>query len=162
MRVEIQQLPASQLAGFRLEGPWELTVPQGFSRLSEWVQRNGLKGEWLAVYHGNPQQMPAERLQVDTGISVPSGFTLPPDSKGVQIRTIPAGCYAVSQVQVSDGDFAKPWREFADEWLPGSGYQRADGPSYDRYLNNGSQTGTWDYLICVAVEKVRRTDPRLM
>lgn len=153
MRVEIQQLPAGQLAGYRLEGPWEKTVPQGFSRLSEWVSRNPLKGEWLAVYYGDPQQIPADRLVVDTGISVPSDFILPLDSEDVQLRPIPAACYAVAQVQVSEGDFARPWREFFDGWLPGSGYQRAEGPCFERYLNDGSQTGVWDLLICVAVEK---------
>ncbi|MEJ4044782.1 GyrI-like domain-containing protein [Erwinia sp. SLM-02] len=153
MRVEIQHLPASQMAGYRLEGPWEMTVPQGFSRLSEWVNRNRLKGEWLAVYHGNPQQMPADHLEVDTGISVPPEFILPLDSEGVSLRSIPAACYAVAQVQVSDGNFTRPWCEFFDEWLPGSGYQRADGPCFDRYLTDGSQTGTWDFLICIPVEK---------
>ncbi|WP_205067311.1 GyrI-like domain-containing protein [Pantoea coffeiphila] len=153
MRVEIQELPASQMAGYRLEGAWEMTVPQGFSRLSEWVNRNRLKGEWLAVYHGNPQQMSVDQLKVDTGISVSTEFILPLDSEGVQLRPIPAARYAVSHVQVRDGDFTKPWRKFFDDWLPGSGYQQAEGPCYDRYLNDGSETGIWEFLICAPIEK---------
>lgn len=153
MRVEIQQLPAGQIAAFSLRGPWNVTVPQGFALLTDWVSRNRLKGEWLAVYHDNPQEVPAERLRVDTGIGVPAGFTLPQDSEGVTLKAIPSARYAVAQVKVSDGDFARPWNEFFDDWLPASGYRRASGPCFDRYLNDGSQSGVWDMLICIPVER---------
>lgn len=153
MRVEIQQLPASQIAAFHLQGAWKLTVPRGFARLGEWASRHRIYGEWLAVYYGIPEQVPPEQLEADTGISVPVGFVVPQDSEGVSLKTIPGGLYAVAQVQVTDGDFMRPWQDFFEGWLPGSGYLRGEGPSFERYLNDGTQSGVWDFLICIPVTK---------
>lgn len=153
MQVEIHRLEAKQVAAFRLVGPWHETAPQGFARLSEWVDRHQLAGDWLAIYYDNPGVVPPEKLRIDTGISVPQGFVLPGESEGVELRTLPGGTYGVAKVVVSDGDFSTPWLEFFDDWLPDSGYQRAEGPCFDHYLNDGSQSGIWEFLICVPLAK---------
>lgn len=77
---------------------------------------------------------------------------LPENSEGVDIRTLPGGTFAVVRVQVSDGDFARPWLAFF-RWLESSGYRKADAPCFDRYLNDGSASGVWDFEICVPVIK---------
>ena len=149
MQVEIQHLEEKKVAAFRLIGPWQETAPQGFARLSEWVERYHLAGDWLALYYDNPEIIPPEKLRIDTGISVPDDFVLPQGSDGIELRSIPGGTYGVAKVTVSDGDFSTPWMAFFDEWLPNSGYQRAEGPCFDHYLNDGAQSGIWEFLICV-------------
>lgn len=78
---------------------------------------------------------------------------LPAGSEGLELRTVPGGTYGVAKVTVSDGDFATPWLAFYDEWLPASDYQRAEGLCFDHYLNDGSKTGIWEFLICVPLIK---------
>lgn len=58
MQVEIKHLEAKNVAAFRLVGPWQDTAPQGFARLSEWVERHQLAGDWLAIYYDNPEIVP--------------------------------------------------------------------------------------------------------
>ncbi|MTD26373.1 DNA gyrase inhibitor SbmC [Erwinia sorbitola] len=153
MQVEISTLEARQVAAVRLVGPWHETAPRGFARLGEWVCQHQLNGDWLALYYDNPDIVPAEQLRIDTGTTVPSGFVLPPESDDIELRAVPGGTYGVAKVTVSDGNFAKPWLEFYDEWLPTSGYQRAEGLCFDRYLNDGSQSGIWEFCICVPLIK---------
>lgn len=153
MQVEIRRLEPRKVAAFRLVGPWQETAPQGFARLTEWVNRHQLSGDWLALYYDNPERVPAEQLRIDTGISVADDFVLPESSDGVELRTIPAGLYGIAHVTVTDGDFSTPWLAFYDEWLPSSGYQRAEGLCFDHYLNDGSQSGVWEFLICVPLMK---------
>lgn len=153
MHVDICVLPAHRVAAVRLEGPWQETAPEGFAQLGEWVNRHGISGDWLALYYDNPEIVPAEKLRIDTGITVPQDFVLPADSHAVALQTVPGGTYGVARVTVSDGDFSAPWLAFFDRWLPESGYQRAEGPCYDHYLNDGSVSGVWEFLICVPLIK---------
>ncbi|MBP2167439.1 DNA gyrase inhibitor [Erwinia toletana] len=153
MNVQIMQLPQRTIAGYRLIGPWPQTAPAGFEKLSHWVKQHQIVGgDWLAVYYDNPEVVPEEALRIDTAISVPDDFVLPSHSDEVEIRHLAAGTYAVAQVRVEDGDFAKPWLAmFA--WLAGSDYHKADAPCFDRYLNDGSLSGIWEFEICVPVIK---------
>lgn len=153
MKPEIVELPARTIAGYRLTGPWQDTAPVGFARLSQWTRENNIHtGDWLAVYYDNPDVVAEEALRIDTSISVPDDFVLPENSEGVAIRPLPGGTFAVVRVQVSDGDFARPWLAFF-RWLESSGYRKADAPCFDRYLNDGSASGVWDFEICVPVIK---------
>lgn len=153
MNVEIQQREASKIAGFHLVGPWEVTAPEGFAKLVAWTTKHQLIGPWMAVYHGNPQVVPAQQLEIQTVIGVPTDFELPQESEGVSLDELAAGTYARALVHVSDGDFAKPWIALFSEWLPDSGYMLAEGPCFDNYLNDGSQSGEWDIELYLPVNK---------
>lgn len=67
----VERHPQSWL-GYHLQGPWQETVPRGFNQLKSWVGQHGVEGEWLAIYYGNPELVPAEELRVETVITVPS------------------------------------------------------------------------------------------
>ena len=153
MNVEIQQREASKIAGYHLVGPFEQTAPEGFDKLSAWIDKHQLMGPWMSVYHGNPREVPDDELEIDTVIGVPTDFELPDDSEGVLISEIPAGTYAMVRVHITDGDFTKPWYQFYDEWLPNSGHVPADGPAFDHYLNDGSESGEWDIELYIPVDK---------
>lgn len=153
MNIELVQREASHVAGFHLVGPFEETAPQGFDKLAAWTDKHQLVGPWMSVYHGNPREVPAEQLEIDTAIGVPSDFELPEGSEGVTITELPAGYYAMARVHVSDDDFTKPWYQFFDDWLPNSGYVMAEGPCFDHYLNDGSESGEWDIELFIPVNK---------
>ncbi|PKH26240.1 DNA gyrase inhibitor SbmC [Enterobacterales bacterium CwR94] len=152
MSITIEQRKARQLVGFRLTGPWENTVAEGFTQLVAWTQKHEISGDWMAVYYGNPNVTPANELMVETVIGVPDGFVLPAESSEAQLFTLPAGHYAVQQVHVSGTDFAKPWIDFFQQ-LPATGYVPTGGPCFDHYLNDGTETQEWDILMAVQVQK---------
>jgi DNA gyrase inhibitor len=153
MNVEIVEREESKTAGFHLVGPWEVTAPEGFDKLVAWTSKHNVMGPWMGVYHGNPRAVPAEELRIETVIGVPTDFELPEGSEGARLSIIPAGTYAMNLVHVNDGDFTKPWYQFFDEWLPDSGYVMAEGPCFDHYLNDGSQSGEWDIELYIPVSK---------
>lgn len=153
MKVDIQQRSTCQIAGYHLIGPWEKTAPEGFGKLVNWTAKHQLMGPWMAVYHGNPREVPPEQLEIETVIGVPADFELPDEADGVVLSEIPGGTYAMTLVHVSDGDFGKPWLAFFDEWLPSSGYSVAEGPCFDHYLNDGSESGKWEIEMYMPVKK---------
>lgn len=149
MDVQIVTREALNLAYIRVIGPYAETMPGGFERLVQWAApRNLLAGEWFALYWDNPQVTPAEQLRTDVALSVPTGTEVAGE---VALQTLPAGLYACHRCRVENDDFATPWLALFNEWLPNSGYQLAEGPCFDQYLNDGQEAGYWDLLICIPV-----------
>lgn len=152
MKVTIVEREATPWVGFHLIGPWDETAPEGFARLSEWVTQHNLTGEWMAIYHGNPNDAAASQRAIDTVISVNADYQ-PAGEGAPQKGELAGGKYAVARVVVDDGDFAKPWLTLFQQWLPGSGWQVDERPCFDHYLNDGAQSGVWDIDLYIPVKK---------
>lgn len=152
MEFTIQQVTERKVAGFHMVGPWEQTVHQGFEQLALWIKTQKItETEWLAVYYGNPDEDPAEKLRCDTVLSVPEDFVVPENSEGVITTRIEAGQYAVARARVDDNDFAKPWRQFFDSLMADERYQLTGKPCFEHYLNDGSESGVWEIDMYVSV-----------
>ncbi|MBW7983450.1 DNA gyrase inhibitor SbmC [Enterobacillus tribolii] len=155
MELKIETRAARTFAGIRKVGPLDKTVYEGFNELMAWVERHNVTcGEWIAVYYDNPHDVPPEKMRVDTVLTVADDFVLPPGSEGLRIDTLEGGLYAVARAHITDGDFGKPWAAFFNELLPGSGYVPSGGSYYEEYLNDGSESGIWDFDMCVPVKKI--------
>ena len=145
MQVNVIQRPSQQIAYLRVSGPYSETMPVGFARLEQWANASGhSNGDWLALYWDNPETTPEEQLRADVAVSVAPGSEVSGD---VQLQTIPAGLYASHRCRVENGDFATPWNALFCEWLPHSGYQPAEGPCFEHYLNDGRTSGIWELEI---------------
>ena len=59
----------------------------------------------------------------------------------------------MAQAHVEDGDFGRPWMEFFNEVLPRSGYVPINAPCFEKYHNDGTESGIWDFEMCVPVQK---------
>ncbi|MCD8547087.1 MAG: AraC family transcriptional regulator [Aeromonadaceae bacterium] len=150
MDVTLVQRPSQLLAYIRVVGPYAQTMPAGFERLGRWSQERGLcDGDWLALYWDNPEQTPEEQLRADVALSVPDGTQVGGE---VQLQSLPAGTYACYRCRVTDGDFASPWQALFSQWLPDSGYQPAEGPCFEQYLNDGRESGIWELNIFTPVK----------
>ena len=149
MDVQIVTREALHLAAIRVIGPYAETMPGGFDRLMQWAApRNLLAGDWLALYWDNLHVTPADQLRADVALSVPAETQVTGE---VVRQTLPAGVYACHRCRVENDDFATPWNGLFSDWLPNSGYQLADGPCFEQYLNNGREAGYWDLLIGIPV-----------
>lgn len=155
MELKIETRAARTFAGIRKVGPLENTVHEGFNELMQWAVRHAItEGDWIAVYYDNPHEVPPEKMRVDTVLTVADDFILPPDSAGLRLDQLAGGLYAVVRAHVTDGDFGKPWIAFFNDVLPGSGYAPNGEPCYEMYLNDGTESGVWDFDMCVPVMKV--------
>lgn len=149
MQVEIVERDAQTLAYLRLTGPYAEVMPAGFQRLGAWAAAHQLGGgDWLALYYDDPDNTPPAALCSDVAVSVPAGTAV---SDGIALQTLPAGLYACYRCQVIDNDFATPWYALYRDWLPNSGYQTAEGPCFEHYLNDGAN-GVWELNLYVAVK----------
>ncbi|WP_058911308.1 DNA gyrase inhibitor SbmC [Entomohabitans teleogrylli] len=154
MNYQIQSWPGRTVAGFHMVGPWETTVCQGFDQLALWVKSNNIhSGEWLAVYYDNPEITPPEKLRCDTVISVPEDFVIPDNSEGVILTQIEGGLYAVAHARVDDNNFAAPWMDFFSALMQDEKYTFSPKPTFDHYLNDGSESGVWEFDMYIAVQE---------
>ncbi len=155
MEYQVQAIPARTLAGFHMVGPWEHTVKQGFEQLSLWVNSQKYPAqEWIAVYFDNPQTTPPEKLRCDTMVTVPQGFTLPPNSEGVICTRLDGGLFAVARARVVNHDFTTPWLDFFALLEADTQYQLRECPCFEIYLSDGAD-GVWDIDMYIGVEEVR-------
>ena len=156
MEFTIKQVPQKKVAGFHMVGPWEKTVHQGFEQLAMWVKAHQVpESEWLAVYYDNPEVVPAEKLRCDTVVAVAEDFAVPENSEGVIVTHIEGGQYAVARARVDDNDFASPWNQFFEKLLGDSEYQPDGKPCFEHYLNDGTQSGVWDFDMYISVSSKR-------
>jgi AraC family transcriptional regulator len=133
--VQIETMPELCLAAVSHRGPYA-SVSEAFQRLDEIVrgapslerQVAGL----VAIYHDDPETVPAAELRADAGVMVPPRTRLP---EGLTAIRIPAGRYA-RMVHVGPYDrLGDAWSRLLGGWLARSGHRAGTGPAYEKYLN---------------------------
>ncbi|ERK07394.1 DNA gyrase inhibitory protein [Pantoea sp. AS-PWVM4] len=142
MKTSVVERPAQHWVGYHLQGPWQETVPQGFAQLKVWAARHGLSGEWMAIYYGNPQELPPEELRVETVLTVPADYALAAGGD-IQHGTLAGGHYFHTCTEVLNNDFFAAWNEFFAQLQARSDWQVDNRPCYEHYLSDGSQSGNW-------------------
>lgn len=156
MTFKVERVGARNVAGFHWVGPWDETVPNGFEQLSQWVKKHHLQGEWLAVYHDDPDVVPAEQLRCDTVIAVPDDFILPAGSdESVRLMTIAEDLYAIGQATIENDAFFEAWEDLFDQVEADGRYSLTGKPCYERYLNDGSLSGIWELEMLIPVTLVQ-------
>ncbi|MEL7532261.1 MAG: AraC family transcriptional regulator [Bacteroidota bacterium] len=157
-KVEIKELPAMEIAYVRHVGPYngrsELFAGM-MNQLIQWGAPRGLvnfpQTQMLSVYHDDPAITDEAQLRLTVGMSVPA------DTKAegeIGRMATPAGKYAVAHFEIDGDAYEEAWSAVYQQWLPDSGYQPADGPSLELYLNNPETHPEKKHIveICVPVK----------
>ncbi|WP_319560794.1 AraC family transcriptional regulator [Marispirochaeta sp.] len=138
--VRVEEQPEKTLAYVRHTGPYagnEELFHSLFSRLLKWAAPRQLfkpgTTEMITIYHDSPEITEEEKLRISVCITVPADTEA---SGEIGKTTIPAGRYAVGEFLISAEDYGDAWNSLFAGWLPESGYQCADGPCYEVYLND--------------------------
>ena len=140
MEVQIKTMPEQRVGTVRHIGPYN-QIGEAFGRLGDIAGKAGLfsrpEAAMIALYYDDPQSTPADKLRSDAGVAVAESVPLPDD---LEEHRLPAGRYAVARHVGSYETLGDTWARFLGEWLPASGEQLADGPSFEKYLNNPMDT----------------------
>ena len=139
MQVELRTLPGLRLGTVRHVGPYN-QIPTAFARLGQML--GPLAGElmqrgsaMMAMYHDDPETVPLDRLRSDAAVVIPDEMPIP---AGLVEQHLAAGQYACTLYVGAYEQIGDAWARLLGEWLPGSGHQLGNGPSFERYLNNPS------------------------
>lgn len=155
MTFMILEKPEKRVASYRVTGPYETSVKQGFTALMPWAQEHQLnEGEWLTVFWDNPNTTDPQACRADPSVSVNNDFQLDNQARGITLQTLPAGTYAVMHTTVDDDNFAQAWHDFFNLHIANSGYRPDGRACYEHYLNDGRQTGVFEVVFYQSVEKI--------
>ena len=156
--VEVKDMPELEVAYVRHIGPYQgdsELFASLFEKLMTWAGPRGLirfpETQMMTVYYDDPEITEDAKLRVDACITVPVNT---PVEGEIGRMAIPGGKYAVAHFELKDDEYGDAWNTLFGGWLPESGYQPADGPSYELYLNDPKQhpEGKCIVDICVPVK----------
>ena len=139
--VTVQVLPALELLAVEHRGSF-MEIGLGFERLFGTVAAHGLARpgmRTLGLYHDDPDAIDQAALRSHAAVSgaADPGTALP---AGLQRITLPAARYAVLLHEGPYSSMRAAYRWLFGHWLPHSGFEIADGPIVEDYLNNPRDT----------------------
>ncbi len=153
LNVVVKSLPEIRVAYRRHLGSYnDPGVQATFDELQRWAEARQLHVDdrYLGIPWDDSDITPDDKCRFDACLQIEVGIW---PGAGMNTQTIPAGRYATFRSEVLLHDFDVPWTRLMRHWLPGSGYQPADGPRFERYFSDGQLTadGRWDLEICLPV-----------
>lgn len=143
------EMDARTLAYIRVTGPYGEGYDAVCHRLHQWAAPRGLEGgEWIFIYHDNPEVTPPAQCRTDIGISVPVG-TL--GAGEVEIQLIPAGRYAQSRYLITDrSQYGERWQEHIAD-IVAAGLAFGAGPCFELYHSVSNDPLRDDVSFCSSV-----------
>ena len=111
-----------------------------FQRLWRHVKEEGLFSagiEHIGIYHDDPKVTANEKLRTDVCLVVPKAVS----TKGeISIKEIAGGKYAVFTYQGAYDNLSRVYDAIYSQWLPDSGYELRNVPSFEKYINSPERT----------------------
>ena len=153
--IEVRDLPAKTLAYVRHVGPYAGNsglFERLFGAVMSWAGPRGLfqppQTEMISVYHDNPEITDQEKLRISVGITVPADTR---SSGEIGVMEIPAGKYVCALFEIAGTEYAEAWNSVCAEWLPQSGWQPAEGPCYESYLNDHTKHPEGKHVVEIRI-----------
>lgn len=155
--VTVRDFPETTVAYLRHIGPYQADAGlfgRLFGRLFQWAGPRGLLGPdtmVMSIYHDDPNITAPGKLRTDVCITVAPGTTVDGE---IGRLVIPAGRYAFARVEVTSEEFGEAWDALCGGWLPDSGYEPADGLSFEIYHNDHREHPEGKHIvdICIPVK----------
>lgn len=138
---EIMEFDAIDLVGYQHQGDY-MNIGGVFEKLFIYAGSHGLVNDStrsIGLYYGDPQSTPVDELQSMACINA-SVDDIPADDDAPTPMQIPAGKYATLLFKGSYAELEKPYSWLFGQWLPQSGYEAADFPPFEEYLNDPKDT----------------------
>jgi AraC family transcriptional regulator len=152
MQIEIKKLPARRVAYARAMGPYGESAQVAWGELCKWAGPRGLLGPQAAmigISHDDPLMTDTNKLRYDACVEVSEDVRA---ERNINIVEIPGGEFAVARFDGKGDQITAAYNEIYGSWMSRSGYQPADSPSYEVYLNDPKKDGKFVMDICVPVK----------
>jgi AraC family transcriptional regulator len=140
--VEVHDLEPISLIGYPHQGDY-LEIGRVFEKIFVYASSHNLlndKTRSIGLYYDDPKTVEKDKLRSFAAISVPQGAELPGGEEAPEQSEIPGGTCASLLFKGSYAELEKPYDWFFGQWLPQSGYEAADFPPYEEYLNDPKDT----------------------
>ncbi|MFP4015322.1 MAG: GyrI-like domain-containing protein [Chitinispirillaceae bacterium] len=157
VKVDVEELPEMVVAYVRHIGPYQgdsALFAQLWGKLMKWAGPRNLIGpdtKMMSIYYDDPDISDESRLKVDVCITVPRDTSVDGE---VGKLSIPAGKYALAHFEIDADEYEKAWSYVFGQWLPKSGFQPDDRPTFELYRNNPEEHPQKKHIvdICVPVK----------
>ncbi len=158
LKVEVRDFPDMHVAYVRHIGPYkgdEALFQKQFEKLFKWAGARGLlnfpETKVLSVYHDDPEITDENRLRTSMCITVPENTAV---DGGIGKMVIPGGKYAAAWFEISADEYQEAWDSLCGAWLPESGFQPDDRPSFEISLNDPREHPQHKHIveICIPVK----------
>jgi AraC family transcriptional regulator len=158
MDVEVKEIPEMHVAYVRNIGPYmgdtEL-FGELFGKLGRWAGPRNLINKdtlFLSVYYDDPKITDEEKLRVDVCLTVTEDTKVDGE---ISRQKLDGGLYALARFEIKDpADYGNAWEAVYRDWLPESGYQPDNKPTFEVYRNNPKEhpEGVSIVDICIPVK----------
>ncbi len=150
MDIQVKPFDPIHVAFVRHVGPYP-ECGQAWMKLCEapQIQRH-LTPEafFVGISYDNPDITEPEKIRMDCCIAVPKGF----EAEGeIHVQTIAGGDYAVHLHKGSYDGLHDKYRRLYGDWLPASGFEAAESPSLEVYLNSPEKVAPEDLLTEIRI-----------
>jgi AraC family transcriptional regulator len=148
--VEIITAPSRRLAAIAHKGPYPeigaafQQVASVFASRNLWPQAQGMVG----IYYDDPSSIALEELRSHAGVLVDQSFEMPENLEDVKT---PDGRMAVMHYKGPYAGLKAAYDYLFGEWLPKSGEEMREAPSFEVYLNDPMDTAPDELLTDIHV-----------
>lgn len=136
-RITVKDWPEFEVAYIRHTGPYkgDAALFEGLTqRLFKWAGPRGLLNQpdlkFLIIYHDDPAITEEIKLRISICLSVPPGTRVEDE---VGLMKVAGGRCAIARFTLGPEDYSKAWEWLYSCWLPQSGYQPDDRPTFEYY-----------------------------
>jgi AraC family transcriptional regulator len=149
MDIRTETIGDVHLAAIRHVGPYD-RIGAAFEKLDRWASgKKIVQGapRLIAIYHDDPNAVPAEKLRADAGVEVPPGFK-GPGFKGGEVKPVKlvGGRYAVTQHRGSYDSLGDAWAAFRRNVAAKDGMAADERPCFEVYINTPRNAAPPDLL----------------
>ena len=139
--IEIMNLEPIDVAAYSHKGDY-MGIGAVFEKLFMYGVSQGLATDntrSFGLYYDDPGSVDQTELRSKACATIPDGVVLTGDDAPEKL-TIPGGRYATLLFKGSYAELEKPYNWLFGEWLPKSGYEAANFPPIEEYLNDPKTT----------------------
>jgi len=152
--VEIQAVEKMKLAAIAHHGDY-MEIGKTFDAAAMWATKNNLLNastRSIGIYYDDPSAVKAEDLRSEAGFVVDKDYE--DKSAGVRTLSIAGGNYAILQFKGPYAELETAYKWLFGPWLAESGYEAADEPVFECYLNDPRTTPPTELLtnICLPLK----------
>jgi AraC family transcriptional regulator len=148
--VELRTTGPARLAALHHTGSY-LEIGTVFERLFAWGAARNLLGpatRSFGIFHDDPHSVPVAQLRSQAGMTIGPAVEA---EGGVHIVTLAGGRHAVIRHKGPYAELIRAYDWLYREWLPASGFETADRPCYEEYLNNPRTLPPEEWLTDISV-----------